>query len=116
MDDDDLTRTAGSIETPLANVDIHRASLDETDQGSNGALARLDDLAQEIRSRLSRLRWTINLWGITISLLLVITLFHLPCRSSVMVHELQAIGSEKSLHWRVFEPPGREALRWSILR
>jgi hypothetical protein len=74
MTDDDLARTVRGIDRRLTNVDTRPANLDATDQAGNGALARLDDLAQEIRSRLTRLTWTVHLWGITITLLLVIAL------------------------------------------
>jgi hypothetical protein len=75
---DDLTRTVHSIESRLTSVDTRLANPDETDQAGDEALARVNDLAQEVRSRLSHLTWTVNLWGGAITILLGITLVLLP--------------------------------------
>ena len=70
MNKEELVRTLTNIDTRLhspdtrmTNVEKCLTSLDKTAPGTNEQVARVEGIVSGMSHGLSRLTWTVNLWG-----------------------------------------------------
>jgi hypothetical protein len=65
---------AEDLEGTLTNIERRLTSFDETLQGVDSRLSRVEGIVQEMSKGLTRLTWAVNLSGSVITILLAITL------------------------------------------
>jgi hypothetical protein len=65
---------AEGLEGTLTNIESRLTSFEETVQGIDACLARVEGIVQEMSKGLTRLTWAVNLSGSVITVLLGIAL------------------------------------------
>jgi uncharacterized coiled-coil protein SlyX len=65
---------AEDLEGTLTNIESRLTSFEETVQGIDACLSRVEGIVQEMSKGLTRLTWAVNLSGSVITILLAITL------------------------------------------
>jgi hypothetical protein len=58
----------------FTNIERRLTSFDETVQGVDSRLSRIEDIVQEMSHGITRLTWAVNLWGTIIMIFVGMTL------------------------------------------